>query len=162
MNTIITVSTIMSMYMSLVTDVENSKHCYNADIEDGKVVAMTVYDDMGKYLEADLKHVYTYDDESRLSCRETLKWNPQLKSWQKYSCLEYAYNGSGYTIEKRYWDVTAQSYAASKEYSSYVVVTDNVLAVNHYRQNNDTGMFEEADSILVYTPSDKVYLAMEE
>ena len=49
MNTIITVTTIMSMYMNLTTDVENNKHCYNAEIENGRINAIEVYDKKGEY-----------------------------------------------------------------------------------------------------------------
>ena len=52
MNTIITVSTIMSMYMNLVTDVTNTNYCYNAEIDNGRVMAMTVYNNHGESLEA--------------------------------------------------------------------------------------------------------------
>ena len=62
MNTIITVSTIMSMYMNLTTNVENSKFCYNADIENGCVKSIEVYANNGEYLKANLKRLYTYDD----------------------------------------------------------------------------------------------------
>ena len=48
MNTIITVTTIMSMYMNLTTDEENNKHCYNAEIENGRINAIEVYDKKGE------------------------------------------------------------------------------------------------------------------
>ena len=57
MNTIITVTTIMSMYMNLTTDVENNNYSYNAQIENGRINAIEVYDNKGEYLSAKLKRV---------------------------------------------------------------------------------------------------------
>ena len=81
MNTIITVSTIMSMYMNLVTDGTNTNYCYNAEIDNGRVMAMTVYNNHGESLEAKVKHEYLYDSEDRLVRKETLKWNSLTASW---------------------------------------------------------------------------------
>lgn len=150
MNTIITVTTIMSMYMNLTTDVENNNYSYNAQIENGRINAIEVYDNKGEYLSAKLKRVYTYDEEDRLVMRETLKWNKNRKAWEKHSCLCYDYTPEGYTIEKRFWNDTKQDYAEANEYSHYTVLMDNVLAVNNYKMN-ENGEFALADNLLVMT-----------
>ena len=151
MNTIITVTTIMSMYMNLTTDVENNKHCYNAEIENGRINAIEVYDKKGEYITASLKRLYTYDEENRLVMRETLKWNKETMSWEKHSCLCYNYDPEGYTIEKRFWNETKHDYAEAKEYSHYMVLMDNVLAVNSYKLDENSGEFALADNMLVMT-----------
>lgn len=149
MNTIITVSTIMSMYMNLVTDVTNTNYCYNAEIENGRVMAMTVYNNHGLTIDAKVRHEYLYDSEDRLVRKETLKWNPVTASWEKFSCLDYSYDEDCYTVEKMMWDNTRNEYAEAGEYSHYTVLLDNVLAVNSFRKDANTGEYVEAERVLV-------------
>ena len=149
MNTIITVSTIMSMYMNLVTDVTNTNYCYNAEIENGRVMAMTVYNNHGLTIDARVRHEYLYDSEDRLVRKETLKWNSVTASWEKFSCLDYCYDEDSYTVEKMMWDNTRNEYAEAGEYSHYTVLLDNVLAVNSFRKDANTGEYVEAERVLV-------------
>lgn len=149
MNTIITVSTIMSMYMNLVTDVTNTNYCYNAEIENGRVMAMTVYNNHGLTIDAKVRHEYLYDSEDRLVRKETLKWNSVTASWEKFSCLDYCYDEDSYTVEKMMWDNTRNEYAEAGEYSHYTVLLDNVLAVNSFRKDANTGEYVEAERVLV-------------
>ena len=149
MNTIITVSTIMSMYMNLVTDVTNTNYCYNAEIENGRVMAMTVYNNHGLTIDAKVRHEYLYDSEDRLVRKETLKWNSVTASWEKFSCLDYCYDEDSYTVEKMMWDNTRNEYAEAGEYSHYTVLLDNVLAVNAFRKDANTGEYVEAERVLV-------------
>ncbi len=149
MNTIITVSTIMSMYMNLVTDVTNTNYCYNAEIENGRVMAMTVYNNHGLTIDAKVRHEYLYDSEDRLVRKETLKWNSVTASWEKFSCLDYSYDEDSYTVEKMMWDNTRTEYAEAGEYSHYMVLLDNVLAVNSFRKDANTGEYVEAERVLV-------------
>ena len=161
MSTIITVTTIMSMYMNLTTNVENSKYCYNADIEDGKVMAMVVYDKDGESLNAKLKRLYTYDEQGRLTMRETLVWNNDKQTWTKNSCLSYNYDTEGYTVEKRLWDETKNDYAMAKNYSRYTILMDNVLAVNNYKYDNDSCSYVLIDKMLMLTDNTGRLMAME-
>ena len=161
MSTIITVTTIMSMYMNLTTDVENSKFCYNADIENGRVNSIEVYDNHGKYITASLKRLYTYDEQNRLVMRETLKWNKKSNSWEKHSCLAYTYDADGYTAEKRFWNETSNDYTKAEERNRYIIVMDNVLAVNSYTLNKENGDYVMADNMLIMAPDTNRLMAME-
>lgn len=160
MSTIITVTTIMSMYMNLSTNVENSKFCYNANISDGKVVEMEVYNKSGEALSANLKHLYTYDDEERLVMRETLKWNKSKMTWEKYDCLSYVYDNEGYTVERRFWNEAKNEYAQAKERSRYTVVMENVLAVDNYVLNQWNGSYEMGEKMLILTPDTEKLMAI--
>ncbi|MGM9702112.1 MAG: DUF3836 domain-containing protein [Prevotella sp.] len=161
MSTIITVTTIMSMYMNLTADTENSKFFYNANIEDGKVVAIEVYNNNGESLSANLKRLYTYDEQDRLVVRETLKWNKRKMAWEKHSCLAYSYNTDGYNVEKHMWDETKHDYAQANERNRYTVVMDNVLAVNSYKLNKQSGNYDMADNMLIIAPDTSRLMAME-
>ena len=55
MDIIITVFTVLSMYLNLSSN-PNSDYCYNADIENGVVNALYVFDNKSDYL----KPTYAY------------------------------------------------------------------------------------------------------
>ena len=149
------------MYMNLTTDVENNKHCYNAEIENGRINAIEVYDKKGEYITASLKRLYTYDEENRLVMRETLKWNKKSNSWEKHSCLAYTYDADGYTVEKRFWNETSNDYAKAEERNRYIIVMDNVLAVNSYTLKKENGDYVMADNMLIMAPDTNRLMAME-
>lgn len=160
MSTIITVTTIMSMYMNLSTSTENSNFSYNANIEEGKIVAMEVYNKNGESLSANLKHLYTYDEQERLVKRETLKWNKTAQAWQKHDCLLYVYDNEGYTVERHFWSESKNDYAQADARSRYTVVMDNVLAVDNYTFNKELGDYEFAEKMLIMTPDTERLMAI--
>lgn len=55
MGTIITAATILATYISSTANI-NSQYCYNADIENGQVKTMYVYDKDGQALSGKLEY----------------------------------------------------------------------------------------------------------
>ena len=68
MGTIITAATIMAMYLNSTGNV-NSQYYYNADIENGQVKTMYVYDKQGESLSGKLEYRYTYDNQGRVTSK---------------------------------------------------------------------------------------------
>ena len=93
--------------------------------------------------------------------RETLKWNKKSNSWEKHSCLAYTYDADGYTVEKRFWNETSNDYAKAEERNRYIIVMDNVLAVNSYTLNKENGDYVMADNMLIMAPDTSRLMAME-
>ena len=120
-----------------------------------------VYDNHGKYITASLKRLYTYDEQNRLVMRETLKWNKKSNSWEKHSCLAYTYDADGYTVEKRFWNATINDNAKAEERNRYIIVMDNVLAVNSHTLNKENGDYVMADNMLIMAPDTSRLMAME-
>ena len=109
METIITAATILSMYLSSATN-ENAMYCYNANIDNGRVNTMYVYNRDGNYLTAKLAYNYEYDDQDRLVKKEVLRWNERRNEWVKDHCLELTYDIEGYEVSKRNWNRKDQAY----------------------------------------------------
>ena len=65
MNTIITICTVLSMYMTSLENV-NSEYFYNADIVNGIVTTMYVYDSSDTGLTPKFSYDFKYDAEGRL------------------------------------------------------------------------------------------------
>ena len=77
MDAIITAATVMAMYFNSLGS-ENSRYLYNADIQDGKVASINVYDNSEKYLSQKLQYRFLYDSDNRLVSKEALEWNSFL------------------------------------------------------------------------------------
>ena len=52
MEPIITVSTVLAMFMSMVNQTDNNQYCYHADMENSKVNNIEVYDNLKSGLKA--------------------------------------------------------------------------------------------------------------
>ena len=80
MDIIITVFTVLSMYLNLSSN-PNSDYCYNADIENGVVNALYVFDNKSDYLTPTYAYQFTYDEAGRLSEKATYNWNKETKTY---------------------------------------------------------------------------------
>ena len=158
METIITAATILSMYLSTATN-ENAMYCYNANIENGRVNTMYVYNRDGNYLTAKLAYNYEYDDQDRLVKKEVLRWNERRNEWVKDHCLELTYDIEGYEVSKRNWNRKDQAYELAKEKAVYHYEFSQVMSVNYLRRHATEKDFESVDQMLVMNPAEDILLA---
>lgn len=158
METIITAATILSMYLSTATN-ENAMYCYNANIDNGRVNTMYVYNRDGNYLTAKLAYNYEYDDQDRLVKKEVLRWNERRNEWENDYCLELTYNQEGYEVSKRNWNRKDQAYELAKEKAVYHYEFSQVMSVNYLRRHATEKDFESVDQMLVMNPADDILLA---
>ena len=158
METIITAATILSMYLSTATN-ENAMYCYNANIDNGRVNTMYVYNRDGNYLTAKLAYNYEYDDQDRLVKKEVLRWNERRNEWVKDHCLELTYDIEGYEVSKRNWNRKDQAYELAKEKAVYHYEFSQVMSVNYLRRHTTEKGFESVDQMLVMNPAEDILLA---
>ena len=158
METIITAATILSMYLSTATN-ENAMYCYNANIDNGRVNTMYVYNRDGNYLTAKLAYNYEYDDQDRLVKKEVLRWNERRNEWVKDHCLELTYDIEGYEVSKRNWKRKDQAYEPAKEKAVYHYEFSQVMSVNYLRRHATEKDFESVDQMLVMNPAEDILLA---
>ena len=152
MEPIITVSTVLAMFMSMVNQTDNNKYCYNADMENSKVNNIEVYDNLKSGLKAKVKYTYAYDSNDRLTEKQTLAYNNMTKTWMNMSRLTYIYNDNGMTIEKCLWNAEKNEYSRPVEMAQYEFANGNVMAVNHYKWNNETAQYRNTGSMLIMNP----------
>lgn len=160
MDAIITAATVMAMYFNSLGS-ENSRYLYNADIQDGKVASINVYDNSEKYLSQKLQYRFLYDSDNRLVSKEALEWNSSSRRWQPSYRLNYTYDAAGYTLELQRWDSKASAYAKAEEKTEYRMVMGNVAAVNTYRWCDKSKGYELADNMLVMQPHSDWYIAQD-
>ena len=158
METIITAATILSMYLSSATN-ENATYCYNADIDNGRVNTMYVYNRDGSYLTAKLAYNYEYDDQDRLVKKEVMRWNAVRNEWVKDHCLELTYDVEGYEVSKRNWNDKDQAYEPAIEKAVYHYEFSQVMSVNYLRRQTTNNGFESVDQMLVMNPAEDILLA---
>ncbi len=151
MNAIITAATVMAMYLNSLSS-ESSRYLYNAEMQNGKVASISVYDNSEKYLSQKLQYRFLYDSDNRLVSKEALRWNAVAQQWQPSYRLNYVYEAGGYTLELQRWDAGESAYAMAEEKTEYRVVLGNVTAVNTYRWCDEAKNYELADNMLVMQP----------
>lgn len=151
MDAIITAATVMAMYLNSLGS-ESSRYLYNAEMQNGKVASINVYDNSEKYLSQKLQYRFLYDSANRLVSKEALKWNAALQQWQPSHRLNYVYEPDGYTLELQRWDAVNSAYAMAEEKTEYRMVLGNVTAVNTYKWCDEAKGYELADNMLVMHP----------
>jgi hypothetical protein len=158
MQTIITAATILSMYLSAAEN-SNSSYYYNADMENGKVTTMYVYEADNQMLTSKLAYNYTYDEQERLVKKEVMRWNSVSGKWENDYSLNLIYTEDGYELSRSVWDKRTQAYLPTTEKAVYQYVTDQVVAVNYLRRHDTQEQFESVDSMLVMNPTEGLLLA---
>jgi len=158
METIITIATVLTMYLNAATGV-NTGYMYNADIDNGIVNMIEVYEDKGNnQLSAKMAYRYAYDEEGRLSQKEILRWDAAVKDWSRESRLTYKYYKNGYNVETACWDAAKKQYDLPKEVTLYREMAPSVTSVRTFRMNaakndmylcNRMYVMESADSRLL-------------
>lgn len=104
MESIITVATVVTMYMNAVNSTD-ANYMYNGEMEDGVVNKIEVYErNDNQQMEQKMEYCYYYDEQGRLADKEMLSWDEAKKSWTKSSRLTYKYYKNGYNVEVSHWN----------------------------------------------------------
>lgn len=145
-----TAVTVMSMYMNMSSQPTNGNFVYNAEMQDGKVSAIISYKtDMGSNLTANTKHLYEYDEQDRVICEQTLRWDAQQGQWIPAKCVEYCYNSNTVTLNYMKWDVKGGYYMAPSESVVYTIMGNMVTSVEKYKKDTKDGELRLADRYLL-------------
>ena len=158
MGTIITAATIMAMYLNSTGNL-NSQYCYNADVENGQVKTMYVYDKVGNSLSGKLEYRYEYDAEGRVIAKETLRRNASTGRMTPESRLTYTYSADGYTLERSLWNGKTKAYDRAIERTEYRMETAGVMSVTAYELAEDGTPAAVTDNMLVMMPQDAGLMA---
>lgn len=158
MGTIITAATIMAMYLNSTGNL-NSQYCYNADVENGQVKTMYVYDKVGNSLSGKLEYRYEYDAEGRVTAKEALRRNASTGRMTPESRLTYTYSADGYTLERSLWNGKTGAFDRATSRTEYRKETTGVMSVTVYDLAEDGTPAAIADNMLVMMPQDDGLMA---
>jgi hypothetical protein len=145
MEAIITAATILALYMSPVSN-NHSKFLYNADVENGRVNTMCVYEKNDCKLNAKLQYKFTYDSQDRLTSKEAYRWNSKKQVWQKAYVYTYTYANNNIEIDQSMWNEEANSYNSPCEKSIYSTLSNGVMSVKTFKtegQDNDLSLSDQ-------------------
>ena len=79
MESIITIATVLTMYFNAANDI-NAPYLYNADMEDGIINKVEVYEKKSNdQLAAKMEYRYSYDEQGRLTEREVMRWDAKTQ-----------------------------------------------------------------------------------
>ena len=158
MGTIITAATIMAMYLNSTGNL-NSQYCYNADVENGQVKTMYVYDKVGNSLSGKLEYRYEYDAEGRVTAKVTLRRNASTGRMTPESRLTYTYSTDGYTLERSLWNASSMAFDRADSRTEYRIETTGVMSVTAYELAEDGTPAAVTDNMLVMMPQDAGLMA---
>lgn len=151
MEAIITAATVMAMYLNVTTSGEGP-YAYNADIENGRVNSLVIFEDRDDSLTPKLQYSYKYDEDGRLVAREDRKWNSWRREYEPYRLTEYQYGDEGYTVQLRRWNRSRNAYGDAVEKMEYSRIGENVMAVDTYRRDKGSDELTLCDNFLVMHP----------
>ena len=158
MGTIITAATIMAMYLNSTGNI-NSQYCYNADVENGQVKTMYVYDKVGNSLSGKLEYRYEYDNLGRVTSKDIYRRNAQTGRMTPESRLTYTYSADGYTLERSLWNGKTGAFDRATSRTEYRKETTGVMSVTVYDLAEDGTAASVADNMLVMMPQDAGLMA---
>lgn len=158
METIITAATVLSMFMNLSNDV-NAPYYYNADVENGQVKTLYVYNDNGGQLGARLSYRYTYDEEGRLKSKVAYRHDGHDGQEKPSFRLDYAYNAEGYSVERSEWNAGKKCFDTAHSRMEYVSTMEHLMAVTNYEWSEEQEAMQEKESFLVWGNHDDFLLA---
>ena len=160
MESIITVATVMTMYMNAVNSNE-ANYMYNGDMEDGVVNKIEVYERNDKQqMEQKMEYFYYYDEQGRLADKEMLAWDETKQDWTKSSRLTYKYYKNGYNVEVSHWNTEKQQYDLPSEVTLYRSQAPNLTTVKTYKMNERQDNMYLTSSMIVMEPIENSLLAI--
>ncbi len=158
MGTIITAATIMAMYLNSAGNL-NSQYCYNADIENGKVTTMYVYDKDGEHLSGKLEYRYSYDVLGRVTAKEVYRRDAATGIMMPDSRYDYTYAPGGYAVERSLWNSRRNGYDSADSRTEYRMETEGVVSVSTYETADGGTEMKLVDNLLAIVPAEGGLLA---
>lgn len=139
-----TSATVLAMYMNMVSVNTSSNFAYNAEMQDGKVNAITVCENDGKYLHMQKKDVYTYDAQDRVVAKETFNWDEENMKWVPVQLVNYIYTEQSVEVELSRWNRNEMTYRQPQDRMVYDLIAQNVVGVSQYRWNMELNRYDLA------------------
>ena len=148
MGTIITTATIMAFYLNSASNIE-SPYYYNADIDNGQVKTMYVFDRQGESLIGKAEYRYEYDAEGRVTVKEVYSRSAATGRMMPRSRYEYTYTDDGYSLAHRMWNPDKQAFGkADSRHGDRRGYGSDQLRTSGGKFSNDTGQQHSRHSAL--------------
>ncbi len=159
MESIITVATVLTMYFNAISSTD-SNYMYNADMEDGRVNSIEVYEKTpNQSLTQKMEYRYAYDEQGRLKTKEVLRWDTTRQTWTENTRLSYKYYSNGYNVEISKWNAAKAAYEIPSEVTLYREVAPSLTSVRTFRMNETQDNMYLADRMIVMETVDSRLLA---
>ena len=75
----------MAMYFNVATS-NGGNYCYNADVENNKVMNIEVLNNRRKISLRNFSNCFTHDDQNRLASKEEVEGNADKQRWRAITC----------------------------------------------------------------------------
>ena len=159
MESIITAATVLTMYFNAINS-NDVNYLYNADMEDGVVNKIEVYEQNAEHPMAQkMEYRYEYDEQDRLVNKQMMRWDDAKKAWTEDTRLVYRYFKNGFNVEVSKWNADKQAYDLPSEVTLYRSIGLNMTSVRTYRMNETQDNMYLTDRMVVMEPLDSRLIA---
>lgn len=111
----------------------------NDEVENGLVVAKTIFKQDGTYLYNHIRYEFTYDSENRLTGKIASKWDGSKDEWTPYFKMSYRYGDNEITMSYARWNEKHRAYDKNVKKSVYEMNAENMpVAYKNYEQSSGT------------------------
>ena len=156
MESIITITTVLTMYFNAANDV-NAPYLYNSDLEDGVIHKIEVYEQKAdNQLCAKMEYRYSYDEQGRLTTREVVRWDANKQEWVNDFCHTYKYYKNGYNMETSKWDAAKKAYDLPSEVTLCREIAPSMTSIKTFRMNAEKNDMYLINSLLCLESLDAV------
>lgn len=156
MESIITITTVLTMYFNAANDV-NAPYLYNSDLEDGVIHKIEVYEQKAdNQLCAKMEYRYSYDEQGRLTTREVVRWDANKQEWVNDFCHTYKYYKNGYNMETSKWNAAKKAYDLPSEVTLCREIAPSMTSIKTFRMNAEKNDMYLINSLLCLESLDAV------
>lgn len=103
----------------------------NDEVENGLVVAKTIFKQDGTYLYNHIRYEFTYDSENRLTGKTASKWDGSKDEWTPYFKMSYRYSDNEITMSYARWNEKHRAYDKNVKKSVYEMNDTEEIKVNN-------------------------------
>ena len=123
---VVMVAVVLASVMNFSARASNpTKYVKNEEVTNGLTTAKTIFRNEDGYLFRHLRYTYSYDSESRMTCKEASKWDSVREAWVPYFKLDVAYNESEVEVNYARWNSKSSAYDRNLATSVYELNDSN-------------------------------------
>ena len=157
METIITIFTILSMYMNTAESIDN-RYCYNADIENGIVNTLYIYEKSGDKLNQYLTYDFKYDEKGRLTEKTINKWDCWKRAYCPSKKIYMTYTSDGYELSLCLWNQSDKNWNPSSEKAIYHYDNGHLTEVSYLAREKGKDYYS-VNSLRIMDPHEDLLFA---
>ena len=136
----------------------SAPYYYNADLDNGIVKTMYVYEKTNDGLANYISYDFEYDEQGRLTDKTVNHWDCWKKCYTPSYKLHLDYSDDCYELTRSDWNERKHAWKPSAEKAVYHIEEDHLTSVEYLQRDADN-TYHYVNSLSVLNPRDGLLLA---